>query len=126
MVSTATQPPPSADERRRRLTRVLWLSVAAAVCTIALKAGAFVLTGSVGLLSDAAESVQLVVADDGPGLPEDAHVRGRSDRGSSGLGLDIARRCAEASGGSLTLGSTPSGGAQVTLALGRFTSTEAT
>ena len=32
----------------------------------------------------------------GPGLPDDAHVRGRSDRGSSGLGLDIARRCAEA------------------------------
>ena len=62
MVSAATQPPPSADERRRRLTRVLWLSVAAAVCTIALKAGAFVLTGSVGLLSDAAESLVNLVA----------------------------------------------------------------
>ncbi|SHH19821.1 Signal transduction histidine kinase [Jatrophihabitans endophyticus] len=60
----------------------------------------------------------LEVSDDGPGLPEDAQVRGRSDRGSSGLGLDIARRCAESSGGSMTLASTTSGGARVTLHLG--------
>lgn len=59
----------------------------------------------------------LEVSDDGPGLPADAHVRGRSDRGSTGLGLDIARRCAEASGGSMTLGSTSSGGALVRLDL---------
>lgn len=39
------------------------LSVAAAILTIALKAGAYLLTGSVGLLSDAAEScVNLVAA----------------------------------------------------------------
>jgi signal transduction histidine kinase len=60
----------------------------------------------------------LTVSDDGPGLPPDASVRGRSDRGSSGLGLDIARRCAEASGGSMTLGASPTGGALVTLTLG--------
>lgn len=40
-----------------RLTRFAWLSIAAAVVTIALKFGAFVVTGSVGLLSDALESV---------------------------------------------------------------------
>lgn len=40
-----------------RLTRYAWLSVAAAVATIALKATAFLLTGSVGLLSDALESL---------------------------------------------------------------------
>jgi cation diffusion facilitator family transporter len=40
-----------------RLTRFAWLSIAAAVITIALKFGAFVVTGSVGLLSDALESV---------------------------------------------------------------------
>jgi divalent metal cation (Fe/Co/Zn/Cd) transporter len=38
------------------LERFAWLSIAAAVVTIALKTGAFTLTGSVGLLSDAAES----------------------------------------------------------------------
>lgn len=39
------------------LTRYAWLSVAAAVATIALKGAAYLLTGSVGLLSDALESV---------------------------------------------------------------------
>ena len=42
---------------RRRLTRFAWLSVAAAVATIALKLAAYLLTASVGLLSDALESV---------------------------------------------------------------------
>ena len=40
-----------------RLFRLLWLSIAAAVATISLKTVAWLLTGSVGLLSDAAESV---------------------------------------------------------------------
>ncbi|MGY6214308.1 cation diffusion facilitator family transporter [Methylolobus aquaticus] len=39
------------------LTRYAWLSVLAAVATMALKTGAYLLTGSVALLSDAAESV---------------------------------------------------------------------
>ncbi|MGW6276540.1 sensor histidine kinase [Kribbella sp. NPDC055071] len=47
--------------------------------------------------------VEIVVADKGPGIPLGAGERGRSDRGSSGLGLDIARRCAEAAGGHLTI-----------------------
>ena len=59
----------------------------------------------------------LVVTDDGPGLPEGAGVRGRSDRGSSGLGLDIARQCAEASGGSMDVGWSATGGTSVTLYL---------
>ena len=42
---------------RQNLTRFAWLSIAAALATIALKAGAYFVTGSVGLLSDAAESV---------------------------------------------------------------------
>jgi cation diffusion facilitator family transporter len=46
-----------------RLTRFAWLSIAAALLTIGLKSGAYLLTGSVGLLSDAAESgVNLVAA----------------------------------------------------------------
>ena len=40
-----------------RLTRFAWLSIAAAVVTIGLKTVAYFLTGSVGLLSDALESV---------------------------------------------------------------------
>jgi cation diffusion facilitator family transporter len=42
---------------RKRLTRYAWLSIAAAIATIALKAFAYFLTGSVGLLSDAIESI---------------------------------------------------------------------
>ena len=41
----------------------------------------------------------LVIADDGPGFGDaDPTLRGRSSGGSTGLGLDIARRIAEASG----------------------------
>ncbi|NUO19185.1 cation transporter [bacterium] len=39
------------------LTRFAWLSVAAAIATIALKTSAYFLTGSVGILSDALESL---------------------------------------------------------------------
>jgi cation diffusion facilitator family transporter len=46
----------------RSLTRYAWLSIAAAVVTITLKVGAWLLTGSVGLLSDAAESAVNLVA----------------------------------------------------------------
>jgi cation diffusion facilitator family transporter len=45
-----------------RLFRLLWLSIAAAVLTISLKTVAYLLTGSVGLLSDAVESVVNLVA----------------------------------------------------------------
>jgi len=41
---------------RSSLTRFAWLSIAAAILTIGLKAIAYLLTGSVGLLSDALES----------------------------------------------------------------------
>lgn len=44
------------------LSKFAWLSVAAAVVTIGLKGGAAWLTGSVGLLSDAAESLVNLVA----------------------------------------------------------------
>jgi len=48
---------------RRSLTRFAWLSIAAALLTIGLKTVAYLLTGSVGLLSDAIESfVNLVGA----------------------------------------------------------------
>jgi len=46
----------------RDLTRFAWLSIAAAVVTIGMKTTAWMMTGSVGLLSDAAESVVNLVA----------------------------------------------------------------
>ncbi|HVE55912.1 MAG TPA: cation diffusion facilitator family transporter [Pyrinomonadaceae bacterium] len=42
---------------RENLTRFAWLSIAAAIITIALKSAAYWFTGSVGLLSDALESL---------------------------------------------------------------------
>jgi cation diffusion facilitator family transporter len=42
---------------RENLTRFAWLSIAAAITTIALKMAAYWFTGSVGLLSDALESL---------------------------------------------------------------------
>ncbi|QKT08668.1 cation transporter [Gordonia sp. X0973] len=47
---------------RNRLQMFAWLSIVTALATIALKVGAWWLTGSVGLLSDAAESVVNLVA----------------------------------------------------------------
>ncbi|WP_030157682.1 HAMP domain-containing sensor histidine kinase [Glycomyces sp. NRRL B-16210] len=60
------------------------------------------------------------VADEGPGLPNLAVFdRGRSEGGSTGLGLDIARRAAAASGGRLTFGTGGHGsGALIRLELG--------
>lgn len=54
--------PATSAERRARLLRLVYLSIAAAIVTIALKFTAWALTGSVGLLSDAAESVVNLVA----------------------------------------------------------------
>ena len=44
------------------LTRYAWFSIAAAVATITLKAAAYLTTGSVGLLSDALESIINLIA----------------------------------------------------------------
>jgi signal transduction histidine kinase len=63
----------------------------------------------------------LVVADEGPGFTDGVAVlgRGESMAGSTGLGLDIARRMAVASGGDIGLGrSENGGGASITLRLG--------
>ncbi len=51
-----------ASSERPDLSRFAYLSIAAAVATITLKFAAYLLTGSVGLLSDAAESVVNLVA----------------------------------------------------------------
>jgi signal transduction histidine kinase len=62
----------------------------------------------------------LEVSDSGPGFSSSAVVqRGLSVSGSTGLGLDIARRLAERAGGSIEIGSNDSGGARVRLNLTR-------
>jgi signal transduction histidine kinase len=61
----------------------------------------------------------LVVSDEGQGFAStDPTRRGASGAGSTGLGLDIVRRAAEASGGRLTIGPGPAGGARVVVELG--------
>ena len=60
--------------------------------------------------------VRLIVEDAGPGLPgEEVLQRGRSGAGSTGLGLDIARRTVESIGGHLRVGAAVTGGARIEL-----------
>jgi signal transduction histidine kinase len=61
--------------------------------------------------------VAVRVDDAGPGIadPDRALQRGASDRGSTGLGLDIARRVAQAGGGSVSIGTGQLGGASVVM-----------
>ncbi len=82
-------------ENRLALTRFAWLSIAAAVVTIGLKVAAFFITGSVGLLSDAAESVvnlvgamvALVMLTIAARPPDDEHAygHGKAEYFSSGV-----------------------------------------
>jgi len=60
----------------------------------------------------------LVVSDAGGGIPSSAVLeRGLSVSGSTGLGLDIARRLAERSGGSIEIAASTTGGALIRLNL---------
>ena len=65
-----------------------------------------------------AGGASVLVADEGPGIGRGAVDRGRSGGGSTGLGLDIVRRTAEASGGCLDVGASATGGAAMTMRLG--------
>lgn len=68
---------------------------------------------------DVRSGPRLIVRDDGPGFPKglDPVERGASASGSTGLGLDIARRVAERAGGGLDATNAPEGGALVVMRL---------
>ena len=70
-------------------------------------------------------TVVVEVADTGCGMPPDVAARAfepffttKDAATNTGLGLDIARRVAEESGGTLTIGRSASGGGCVTLGFG--------
>ncbi|HRQ24615.1 MAG TPA: cation diffusion facilitator family transporter [Anaerolineales bacterium] len=77
---------------RRFLTRFAWISIGAAILTIGLKAAAYILTGSVGLLSDALESLvnlagavmALAMLTARPADEEHAYGHGKAEYFSSG------------------------------------------
>jgi len=82
-------------ENRKSLTRFAWLSIGAALLTIGLKTAAYLITGSVGLLSDAVESLvnllggimalaMLTIAAR-PADEDHAHGHGKAEYFSSGL-----------------------------------------
>ncbi|NRQ33003.1 HAMP domain-containing histidine kinase [Nonomuraea sp. NN258] len=72
-------------------------------------------------LHEGQDAVGILIADAGPGIPdpEAALERGTSGAGSTGLGLDITRRLAESTGGTLRLDRSALGGARVQLWLRR-------
>jgi signal transduction histidine kinase len=70
------------------------------------------------------DEICVSVADNGPGLAPDLRGRlftplatGKAERGGAGLGLSISRALLRASGGDLTVGEGPLGGAEFTLHL---------
>lgn len=74
---------------------------------------------SVEVAAGPGRSWTLSVDDAGPGLPGGVvPSRGASGGSSTGLGLDIVRRTAEASGGRMAAGRSPLGGARIEVSFG--------
>lgn len=125
--------PLAADERRSLTVDVAATPLRVAVPETDLVAAIDALVGNVFAHTDPGvalavsmtatpDHVDVHIDDAGPGFPQDRGVldRGRSGGDSTGLGLDIAARTARATGGELTIGRAPLGGARVTLRLRRL------
>ncbi|MEN3305604.1 MAG: hypothetical protein V7603_1806 [Micromonosporaceae bacterium] len=120
-----------ADEEQRPVTSALSTGPvpvrvsrdALSACVDALLGNVFAHTPegsglSVRLVGRADGGALLTIIDEGPGMPDPAVLRrGHSGAGSTGLGLDIVRRTARDSGGSVTIGRAATGGASVTVEL---------
>ncbi|MFD6534361.1 sensor histidine kinase [Streptomyces sp. NPDC060184] len=69
------------------------------------------------------DAVLVLVSDAGPGIPDPAAAlergTGSGTAGSTGLGLDIARRLAESTGGDIRVGTSVLGGAEMRLRIQR-------
>lgn len=122
--------PLAADEGRAFSTSITEGVAMVAVPSSDLKAALDAIIGNVFAHTPSGTSFRLVVtatdtevvvlvSDDGSGFPHgmDASARGASGGASTGLGLDIARRTAESTGGALRLFAAPSGGAAVALTM---------
>lgn len=73
----------------------------------------------IGARPGADATAVLTIEDSGPGFDEGSLVeRGRSGGGSTGLGLDIVRKAAEKTGGSLAVSNGPQGGGRVEVVFG--------
>ncbi len=73
---------------------------------------------SVDVIAGSGGDWVLVVQDAGPGLPGNALPRRGASGSGTGLGLDIVRRTAEASGGRLSVGRSADGGARFDVCFG--------
>ena len=120
---------PLAEDQGRRVTLTVDTETVEAACTPdELSAALDALIENVIAHTPEDSPIQVVVGsaphgchvditDRGSGIPLGATRRGRSDRGSSGLGLDIARSCAESTGGSMDVLSNDDGSHTVRLNL---------
>jgi signal transduction histidine kinase len=73
----------------------------------------------IGARPGSGETAVLTIEDSGAGFSEGILVeRGRSARGSTGLGLDIVRKAAEKTGGSFNISNSRDGGGRVEVVFG--------
>ncbi|HEY5422464.1 MAG TPA: HAMP domain-containing sensor histidine kinase [Ilumatobacteraceae bacterium] len=127
-----------ADERRRAPNAVIEIESTAPTTMVAWRDGVLLaianvvrnalihgvpLDGSPPRVAVSIVGTTVIVDDNGPGIPvvDRQRVLERFEHGGgsgSGLGLAIAQQVAIAHGGSVTIGSSPSGGARVELHLG--------